>query len=62
MDTSKFTDGAQLSRVVDWVDGEMPEMQKYGLESITTRWYLGSVDPEKSLKIDYFAATTTDHN
>ena len=22
MDTSKFTDGAQLSRVVDWVDGD----------------------------------------
>jgi len=38
------------------------EMQKCGLESITTRWYLGSVDPEKSLKIDYFAAITADHH
>ena len=61
MDTSKFTDGAELFRVVDWVDG-VSEMQKYGLESITARWYLRSLDPEKSPKIDNFAATTTDHN
>ena len=61
MDTSKFTDGAQLFRVVDRVDG-VPDMQKCGLLSITTRWYVGSVDPEKSSKMDHFAAIATDHH
>ena len=40
----------------------VPEMHKYGLLSITTRWHVGSVDPEKSPKMDYFAAITTDHH
>ena len=55
-------DGAQLFRVVDWVDGGARKMQKCGLLSITTRWYVGSVDPEKSPEMDYFAATATDHH
>ena len=64
MDTSKFTDGAQLFRVVDWVDGgaRNAEMRSVKLLSITTRWYVGSVDPEKSSKIDHFAAIATDHH
>ena len=62
MDTSKFTDGAQLFRVVDWVWMGVPEMHKCGLLSITTRWYVGSVDPEKSPKMGYFAAIATDHH
>ena len=43
-------------------DPGVPEMQKCGLLSITTRWYVGSVDPEKSPKMDYFAAIATDHH
>ena len=61
MDTSKFTDGAQLFRVVDWGWMGVPEMQKCGLLSITTRWYVGSMDPEKSSKMDHVAAIATDH-
>ena len=49
-------------RVVDWMDMGVPEMHKCGLLSITTRWYVGSVDPEKSSKMDHFAAIATDHH
>ena len=61
MDTSKFTDGAELFRIVDWVNGGVGNAEMW-----SGKYYhslvLKSLDPEKSPRIDNSATTFTDHN
>ena len=61
MDTSKFTGGTQLFRVVGWVDGGVGNA-----EMRSGKYYhslvLGVCGSCKALKMDFFAAITTDHH